>query len=212
MFCPSCGEMAFIRDGEEGRTFKKILSYKNKGYEWWMEDKPGTDSCDTKYNEDGSRVGTEEEVEDEQPKTNLLRPMKKKTHLELDTEEWQQLGADIDEFIKPEACMENEVAGVKYAQCKNPYCEYHGPAEKVKIGNREIDFKDINSVEQTKSRSYEVIKDSDKLQGVLTTGTYMCPKCDAMEVFSYLEQTRSSDEPETRMLTCKDCGHGWREY
>ncbi|MBT3452109.1 MAG: transcription factor S, partial [Euryarchaeota archaeon] len=31
-------------------------------------------------------------------------------------------------------------------------------------------------------------------------------------VFSYLEQTRSSDEPETRMLTCKNCGHGWREY
>ncbi|MBT7244303.1 MAG: transcription factor S, partial [Euryarchaeota archaeon] len=21
-----------------------------------------------------------------------------------------------------------------------------------------------------------------------------------------------SDEPETRMLTCKDCGNGWREY
>ncbi|MBL6885691.1 MAG: hypothetical protein ISR21_08420 [Candidatus Poseidoniaceae archaeon] len=40
----------------------------------------------------------------------------------------------------------------------------------------------------------------------------MCPKCDDIEVFSYLEQTRSSDEPETRMLTCKSCGHGWREY
>ena len=29
---------------------------------------------------------------------------------------------------------------------------------------------------------------------------------------SSLEQTRSSDEPETRMLTCKNCGNGWREY
>ena len=40
----------------------------------------------------------------------------------------------------------------------------------------------------------------------------MCPKCDSVEVYAYLEQTRSSDEPETRMLTCKECGHGWREY
>ncbi|MBJ47192.1 MAG: hypothetical protein CMB59_04785 [Euryarchaeota archaeon] len=50
------------------------------------------------------------------------------------------------------------------------------------------------------------------MKGVLTVGDYMCPKCDGVEVYSYLEQTRSSDEPETRMLTCKNCGHGWREY
>ncbi|MBI19290.1 MAG: hypothetical protein CMB73_01795 [Euryarchaeota archaeon] len=42
----------------------------------------------------------------------------------------------------------------------------------------------------------------------------MCPKCDSVEVYAYLEQTRSSDEPETRMLTCANvkCKHGWREY
>ena len=57
-----------------------------------------------------------------------------------------------------------------------------------------------------------VIKDSDKMQGILTKDTYMCPKCDCVEVYAYLEQTRSSDEPETRMLTCKECGNGWREY
>ena len=60
--------------------------------------------------------------------------------------------------------------------------------------------------------TFEIIKDSDNMQGILTTGDYMCPKCDCVEVYAYLEQTRSSDEPETRMLTCKDCGNGWREY
>ena len=41
---------------------------------------------------------------------------------------------------------------------------------------------------------YEVIKDSDNMQGILTTGDYMCPKCDCVEVYATLEQTRSSDE------------------
>ena len=48
------------------------------------------------------------------------------------------------------------------------------------------------------------------MQGILTKDTYMCPKCDVVEVYAYLEQTRSSDEPETRMLTCKDQGNGER--
>ena len=90
----------------------------------------------------------------------------------------------------------------------------NGPANVIIKGvdGKDVDLSKAKSSTQAKSRVYEVIKDSDKLQGVLTTGTYMCPKCDCMEVFSYLEQTRSSDEPETRMLTCKNCGHGWREY
>ena len=46
-------------------------------------------------------------------------------------------------------------------------------------------------------RKYEVIPDSSELKGVLTTGNYICPKCDGNEVFVELVQTRSSDEPET---------------
>ena len=76
----------------------------------------------------------------------------------------------------------------------------------------DVDLFNVKSETKSEKREYEVIKDSDKMQGILTRDTYMCPKCDAVEVYAYLEQTRSSDEPETRMLTCKDCGHGWREY
>ena len=86
-----------------------------------------------------------------------------------------------------------------------------GPANlKTKIGGKEVDLSKATSSTKVESRDYEVIKDSDNMQGILTTGDYMCPKCDCVEVYAYLEQTRSSDEPETRMLTCKNCGNGWR--
>ncbi len=98
--------------------------------------------------------------------------------------------------------------------CPNYKCGYVGPAKLVIKGDdgEDVDLFKIKSETKSKKREYEVIKDSDKMQGILTKDTYMCPKCDSVEVFAYLEQTRSSDEPETRMLTCKDCGHGWREY
>lgn len=104
--------------------------------------------------------------------------------------------------------------------CTNYKCGYKGPANlKTKIGGKEVDLSKATSSTKVESRDYEVIKDSDKMQGILTKDTYMCPKrlkngksCDCTEVYAYLEQTRSSDEPETRMLTCKECGHGWREY
>ena len=60
--------------------------------------------------------------------------------------------------------------------------------------------------------SIQVISDSDTVRGVLTTDTYICPKCDGREAYAELRQTRASDEPETRILKCKDCSHGWREY
>ena len=98
-------------------------------------------------------------------------------------------------------------------KCTNYKCGYTGPANlKTKINGNEVDLSKATSSTKSEKRVYDVIKDSDKMQGVLTKNTYMCPKCDDIEVFAYLQQTRSSDEPETRMLTCKNCSHGWREY
>jgi transcription factor S len=39
-----------------------------------------------------------------------------------------------------------------------------------------------------------------------------CPSCKAHEAYWILRQTRASDEPETRIYTCKTCKHKWREY
>lgn len=76
----------------------------------------------------------------------------------------------------------------------------------------EIDLSEATSSSKTESRDRRVIDDADQQRGVLTTKTYICPKCDSDQVYAELQQTRSSDEPETRILTCAECGHGWREY
>ncbi len=76
----------------------------------------------------------------------------------------------------------------------------------------EIDLSEATSSTKTESRDRRVIDDADQQRGVLTTKTYICPKCDSDQVYAELQQTRSSDEPETRILTCAECGHGWREY
>lgn len=39
-----------------------------------------------------------------------------------------------------------------------------------------------------------------------------CPSCHDNEAYWILRQTRASDEPETRIYTCKSCSHKWREY
>lgn len=39
-----------------------------------------------------------------------------------------------------------------------------------------------------------------------------CPKCGNREAFYWTQQTRSSDEPETRFFECAECSYRWREY
>ena len=40
----------------------------------------------------------------------------------------------------------------------------------------------------------------------------MCPKCENMEAYWWMQQTRSSDEPPTRFYKCTKCGYSWRNY
>ena len=91
---------------------------------------------------------------------------------------------------------------------------YSGSAENkvVMEDGTEIDLSEATSSSKTESRDRRVIDDADQQRGVLTTKTYICPKCDSDQVYAELQQTRSSDEPETRILTCAECRHGWREY
>ena len=78
----------------------------------------------------------------------------------------------------------------------------------------EVDTSDSVTSSEVKDLKHltEVIDDAEQHRGVLTQGMYVCPKCEEMDVFAELKQTRASDEPETRILTCKGCSHGWREY
>jgi len=102
-----------------------------------------------------------------------------------------------------------------WIKCPDYKCGYNGPLDnkmKDPVTGQEIDLANVQSSSKAQTRKFEVIDDKDQAHGVLTSGSYICPKCDGQEVFSELRQTRASDEPETRLLTCKKCKHGWREY
>ena len=98
--------------------------------------------------------------------------------------------------------------------CTNYKCGYEGPANvKVKgVDGREVDLSMTRSSTKAESRIFEVIKDSDELKGPLTVGHYHCPKCDSFKVYSYLEPLLDMAEVQVAMLTCKECGFGWREH
>ncbi len=58
----------------------------------------------------------------------------------------------------------------------------------------------------------EAVVIDEKEAPTLPTAKVECPACNHREAFWVLKQTRASDEPETRIYTCKACGNRWREY
>ena len=78
-----------------------------------------------------------------------------------------------------------------------------------KCGYREkISGKSI-VVEKQKKKETVVL---DKQTDILPKTRVECPKCGHKEAYWVLRQTRSSDEPETRIYTCAKCEHRWRAY
>ncbi|NIQ07253.1 MAG: transcription factor S [Candidatus Korarchaeota archaeon] len=62
-----------------------------------------------------------------------------------------------------------------------------------------------------KKKTPEYIDESEiKREGSLVSE--ICPKCGHEGVWVVTRQTRSADEPETRIYHCPECGTGWREY
>ena len=65
-------------------------------------------------------------------------------------------------------------------------------------------------VEKAHEKETIVLADEDKN---LTLDPYVvCPKCGNRGASWIMMQTRSADEPETRIYTCVKCGYRWREY
>lgn len=106
-------------------------------------------------------------------------------------------------------------------RCTNYKCGYEGPvggkdgssATVIGSDGQKIDI--VNTKSSTKSTDLKHLTEvqaPDVARGTLRVGDYRCPKCDGDRIFVELQQTRSSDEPETKICTCETCGHRFREY
>ena len=83
------------------------------------------------------------------------------------------------------------------------------------MSGEEIDLTNATAKSATKSLKHltEVVEE-EVARGTLRVGDYICPnpKCQKNRVYVWMQQTRSSDEPETKMCTCESCCKRWREY
>ncbi|MDP7387749.1 MAG: RPA12/RPB9/RPC11 RNA polymerase family protein [Candidatus Thalassarchaeaceae archaeon] len=106
-------------------------------------------------------------------------------------------------------------------RCTNYKCGYEGPvggkdgssATVIGSDGQKIDI--VNTKSSTKSTDLKHLTEvqaPDVARGTLRVGDYRCPKCDGDRIFVELQQTRSSDEPKTKICTCEACGHRFREY
>jgi DNA-directed RNA polymerase subunit M/transcription elongation factor TFIIS len=80
---------------------------------------------------------------------------------------------------------------------------------KNKIDPKKIAFLRPDELNPAK---YKQIIDKEKLEEIniknqSTSSVFKCPKCKARKVQIIQKQTRSSDEPATDFIECKECGH-----
>jgi len=74
-------------------------------------------------------------------------------------------------------------------------------------------YKSVKSFKITETmKKREKVTVVDKDFTTLPTTTKMCPKCENMKAFYWVQQTRSMDEPPTQFFKCTKCGYTWREY
>ncbi|MGY8691872.1 MAG: RPA12/RPB9/RPC11 RNA polymerase family protein [Candidatus Poseidoniales archaeon] len=107
-------------------------------------------------------------------------------------------------------------------KCPDYKCGYEGPLSGPDgkggkfidpMSGEEIDLTNATAKSATKSLKHltEVVEE-EVARGTLRVGDYICPNCEENRVYVWMQQTRSSDEPETKMCTCESCNKKWREY
>ncbi len=84
---------------------------------------------------------------------------------------------------------------------KCPVCGYEG--EKGKLVNI------VSSVSSSSSEEIPIIKEEMLSSPIVTK---VCPKCGNSKAYFQMVQTRSADEPPTRIYLCTKCGYSWREF
>jgi len=57
-----------------------------------------------------------------------------------------------------------------------------------------------------------IVMGKDEGVAELPSTKIMCPKCENMEAYWWMQQTRAADEPPTMFYRCKKCSYSWRSY
>ncbi len=84
--------------------------------------------------------------------------------------------------------------------CRKCHKEYKGK-EKLEITEKNL---------QPKKEIVVIGKDEGFSE--LPKTKIMCPHCEHMEAFWWMQQTRAADEPPTMFYRCTKCSYSWRSY
>jgi len=87
--------------------------------------------------------------------------------------------------------------GKTILQC--PRCGYKEAAEAVEIKEQK----------KKKEKEIEIVEEDSETMPVTEAE---CPKCGNDQAYFWTQQTRASDEPETKFYKCTKCKHVWRDY
>ena len=68
---------------------------------------------------------------------------------------------------------------------------------------------ELKEKKKTKEREIEIVEKEVETYPVIEE---QCPKCGNENAYFWTQQTRASDEPETKFYKCTKCKHTWRDY
>lgn len=77
--------------------------------------------------------------------------------------------------------------------------------------NVAVDIKGKSQVVVTGSKDRETTVIKENI-ATLPKTRIPCTQCGHTEAYFVIRQTRSADEPETRIYRCCKCNYSWREY
>lgn len=85
-----------------------------------------------------------------------------------------------------------------YLYCRN--CEKLYPLKKIKFSEKVVERK--HGI---------IVVERGEMEGLPKTRV-ICPRCENMQAYWWMQQTRSGDEPPTTFYKCTKCGYAWRSY
>lgn len=93
-------------------------------------------------------------------------------------------------------------------KCKGMILIQEGIAKCISCGHKPKKTPRIKTSEKVEEKeSVAVIKKEENVNPVIDM---KCPKCKNKKAYFWTQQTRSSDESETKFYKCVKCKHSWR--